>query len=104
MSVCPCLALPQAGGAVGDMQNSWCMRSRMCSAVRERGAAPCAVGAACDPSAAKTLWRRQEPPCSPSAVRGEGGEDLVNNFARGFISFLFFCFLKKKKTNNPKRF
>lgn len=32
-------------------------------------------------------------PCSPSAVHGEGGEDLVNNFAEGFIHFLFVLFL-----------
>lgn len=36
--MCPCLGLPQPGTAVGDMQNSWCVRSGMCSAVREQGA------------------------------------------------------------------
>lgn len=69
----------------------------MCSTVREQGAVPVL-------SEQLKHWRRQELPCSSSAVRRERGEDLVNNFAKGFICFLFFCFFKKKtnqQTNNP---
>lgn len=63
----------------------------MCWAVWDRGAVPCAVGAAGDPGAANTEGVGS--PLQSSAVRGEGGEDLVNNFAKGFIHFLSVLFL-----------
>lgn len=74
-----------------------------------RGPAPFALGnrgvwgSGGGPGAAKMGWGRQgHDPTSPQPqpVCGEGGEDLVNNFATEFL-FLFFFFFLKKKTNQP---
>lgn len=94
MSVCPCLGLPQPGTAVGDMQNSWCMRSEMCSAVREQEAVPCAVGAAGDPGAAKTLSGGVgSTPAAPAQCVGKGVRIWSITLLKDLSISFFFLFL-----------
>lgn len=67
----------------------------MCSAVQEQGAVLVLSEQQVLPVQLKHCLEEVGDPCSPSAMRGEGGEDLVKNFAKGFISFLFFVSSKK---------
>lgn len=104
MSVCPCLGLPQPGTVAGDMQNSRCMRSGMCSAVREQGAVPCAVRAAGDPRAAKTLsGGGGSPLAAPAQCVGKGVRIWSTTLLKD-LSVSFFFVSLKKKTTTPNGF
>lgn len=106
MSVCPCLGLPQPGTAVGDMQNSWFVRTWMCSTVREQGAVTCAVRAAGDPGAAKTLSGGGGcPPAAAAQCVGKGVRIWSTTLLKDLSVSYFFVSLKKtQQTNNPKWF
>lgn len=101
MSVCPCLGPPQPGTAVGDMQNSWCVRSRMCLAVWEQEAVPCAVGAAGDLGAAKTLSGGVgSAPAAPAQCVGKGLRIWSTTLLKNLSNSYFFVSLRKKN-NKP---
>lgn len=73
----------------------------MCSAVREQRVVPCAVGAAGDPGAAKTLSGGVgSPPAAPARCVGKGVRIWSTTLLKDLsISFLFVSL--KKKPNRP---
>lgn len=73
----------------------------MCSTVREQGAVPCAVRAAGDPGAAKTLsGGGRSPPAAPAQCLGKGVRIWSTTLLKD-LSISFFVSLKKKQNNKP---